>query len=131
MAKAKKQQKKLSRFSKPQMIIATVFILGIAGFGVYKLAFSDAAVTCVHNTYRRGSPGPNNCVRAIQSAVGASNDGKFGPQTESRVRSFQGAVRIRVDGIVGPQTWRSLCVHRKYNNYFWGLAGCTSIGIRR
>ncbi len=41
MAKAKLSA--FSRFSKKQIIIALVFILGFGGFGVYKLAFSGAA----------------------------------------------------------------------------------------
>ena len=45
MAKSKKNTKLtfLSKFSKQQIIIALVFILGFGGFGVYKLAFSSAA----------------------------------------------------------------------------------------
>lgn len=37
-----------------------------------------------------------------------TEDGIFGPMTESRVKYFQGRAKITVDGIVGPQTWHAL-----------------------
>lgn len=45
MAKSKKTKKLglLSRFSKQQLIITSVFVLGFGGLGVWKLAFSSAA----------------------------------------------------------------------------------------
>jgi hypothetical protein len=42
MAKSKSVSA-FSRFSKQQLIVAAIFILGFGGFGVYKLAFSSAA----------------------------------------------------------------------------------------
>lgn len=45
MAKSKKKTKlsAFSRFSKKQLIIAGIFILGFGGFGIWKVAFSSAA----------------------------------------------------------------------------------------
>jgi peptidoglycan hydrolase-like protein with peptidoglycan-binding domain len=37
-----------------------------------------------------------------------SNDGMFGPQTESAVLAFQDMMGLAVDGVVGPQTWNAL-----------------------
>lgn len=126
MAKAKtstkKQPKKLSRFnfSKSQMIVAAVFILGFGVFGVYKLAFSGAYTpavnsNCKSKVLQRGSQG--KCVAAAQTMLalqGFGNkygaDGKFGPNTKRNVVSFQNANGLgRGDGKIGPKTWSKLC----------------------
>lgn len=48
-------------------------------------------------------------VKWIQRRVGASDDGEFGPLTESAVKTFQDAHHLLDDGIVGPQTFAALC----------------------
>jgi hypothetical protein len=50
----------------------------------------------------RGDRGP--AVKSVQSALGITADGVFGPQTERAVRRFQRRQGLVVDGIVGPQT---------------------------
>lgn len=62
----------------------------------------------VRPVLRRGSVG--DIVRIVQAVVGATIDGRFGPQTERRVRAYQARHRLTVDGIVGPQTWRAIDV---------------------
>jgi hypothetical protein len=57
-------------------------------------------------TLRRGARGP--LVEEIQSAVGVSVDGKFGPNTEAAVRQFQRDNGLTPDGIVGPRTWAAI-----------------------
>lgn len=51
---------------------------------------------------KKGSSGAD--VRAVQAAVGAREDGKFGRFTESAVRRFQRQHGLVVDGKVGHQT---------------------------
>jgi cell wall-associated NlpC family hydrolase len=51
---------------------------------------------------RQGSSGPE--VSRIQSALGISADGVFGPATKAAVISYQSRNGLLVDGIVGPQT---------------------------
>lgn len=53
-----------------------------------------------------GSTG--KAVQAIQTALGTTADGKFGPVTDRLVRNFQTANRLTADGIVGPKTWAVL-----------------------
>lgn len=55
---------------------------------------------------RQGSTGQN--VRGVQSRVGASVDGSFGPNTKQHVVDYQKSRRLTADGIVGPATWANL-----------------------
>ena len=55
---------------------------------------------------RRGSTG--SAVRYVQSALGITADGQFGPVTDRAVRAFQKANGLLVDGIVGPITYGKL-----------------------
>lgn len=53
---------------------------------------------------KRGARGGD--VEAIQRAVGASVDGKFGPGTEGKVKAYQKRFSFLVnDGVVGYNTW--------------------------
>jgi hypothetical protein len=53
-----------------------------------------------------GSKG--NQVRTLQKLLGISNDGSFGPATESAVKAYQKAQGLSVDGSVGTKTWTKL-----------------------
>ncbi len=55
---------------------------------------------------KQGSTG--KAVQAIQTRLGTTPDGKFGPVTDRLVRNFQTANRLTADGIVGPKTWVAL-----------------------
>jgi peptidoglycan hydrolase-like protein with peptidoglycan-binding domain len=44
----------------------------------------------------------------VQTAVGASADGDFGPATATAVRRWQTSHSITVSGVVYYATWRSL-----------------------
>jgi len=55
-----------------------------------------------HSTVRRGSKGAT--VKAVQTALGISADGIFGPGTEKIVKDWQRRMGLIPDGIVGPAT---------------------------
>jgi hypothetical protein len=53
------------------------------------------------------SPDRNN-IRKIQGRVGTTQDGLYGPNTESGVRSFQSGHGLAVDGDCGVKTWSAM-----------------------
>ncbi|MEA2462053.1 MAG: hypothetical protein QOH90_2230, partial [Actinomycetota bacterium] len=55
---------------------------------------------------RVGSQG--DLVAHVQTKLGVTSDGVFGPQTDAAVRKYQLSARLDVDGIVGPNTWSAL-----------------------
>ena len=57
-------------------------------------------------TLRQGSRGDE--VRALQSRLGITADGIFGPQTAAAVRNFQSQAGLSSDAIVGKSTWAAL-----------------------
>nr|WP_220132981.1 glycoside hydrolase family protein [Citrobacter freundii] len=58
------------------------------------------------STLRRGAKG--DLVKQIQAIIEISDDGIYGPHTESAVRVFQRDHDLVPDGIVGPKTWNVL-----------------------
>ncbi|HEV7364004.1 MAG TPA: peptidoglycan DD-metalloendopeptidase family protein, partial [Solirubrobacteraceae bacterium] len=55
---------------------------------------------------RAGSTGPG--VEALQRALGITDDGIFGPQTEAALRAFQARNGLAVTGVVDAATWSQL-----------------------
>lgn len=50
----------------------------------------------------------NSDVAKVQSLLGITADGDFGPKTLAAVKNFQASKGLVVDGIVGPKTWAAL-----------------------
>lgn len=53
-----------------------------------------------------GSTGES--VKKLQKALGLTEDGSFGPNTEKKVKEFQSSNGLKADGIVGEGTWSKL-----------------------
>jgi peptidoglycan hydrolase-like protein with peptidoglycan-binding domain len=56
-------------------------------------------------TLRRGIENDPDLVKIVQTKIGVTADGDFGPDTEAAIRAFQLANGGVPDGIVGPRTW--------------------------
>jgi hypothetical protein len=65
-----------------------------------------AVDTANRPTLRRGATG--TLVQQIQTKIGVTADGNFGPATEAAVRRFQREKGLVPDGIVGPKTWAAI-----------------------
>lgn len=67
-----------------------------------------APVAADHPLLRKGAHGEP--VRALQTKLGLTADGSFGPATEAAVKAFQAAHNLTADGVVGSKTWSALGV---------------------
>jgi peptidoglycan DL-endopeptidase CwlO len=76
----------------------------VAPFAQQTASAQQTTATAAQTTtlLKKGSRGP--AVSALQSQLGITADGVFGPQTKAAVKSFQARNGLLVDGIVGPQT---------------------------
>jgi hypothetical protein len=74
--------------------------LGVMGF-VDAGDFVDAGA--LPPTIQQGSAGV--AVQQWQQIIGATADGKFGPQTKAMTVAWQRSHGLVADGIVGPKTW--------------------------
>lgn len=87
------------------------------------VAFSNqaAAADCtIVSTLRAGSVGAE--VSCLQTIVGATADGKFGPMTKAAVMAWQAGHGLVADGVVGAMT-RAALMGAPTGNF---PAGCTS-----
>jgi hypothetical protein len=58
------------------------------------------------NTLKQGAKGEE--VKQLQTALGVTPDGNFGPATAAALRAYQSAHGLTPDGIAGPQTWGAI-----------------------
>ena len=95
-----------------------VAVLATFGMVAVQNANADCSIT---STLRVGSVGVQ--VQCLQTIVGASADGKFGPLTKAAVMAWQSGHGLVADGVVGPLTRAALAGAPSSG----GLpAGCTS-----
>ncbi len=84
-------------------------LLAAAALGL-TLACAGGATTAEAATGGAKTVVPGVDVAAVQTALGLTADGVYGPQTRRAVKRFQREHGLAVDGIVGPQTARALGV---------------------
>ncbi|HVR05200.1 MAG TPA: peptidoglycan-binding protein [Solirubrobacteraceae bacterium] len=74
-------------------------------------ATGAAAAAAAHEAHQAAIK--TEAIRRLQSALGISTDGEFGPETEAAVRHFQAAHGLEVDGVPGANTWAALGAHNQ------------------
>jgi len=100
------------------MIVAAVFV----AVGVVSPKSAAASTTCsITSTLRVGSKGAQ--VACLQTAVGVTADGSFGPMTKAAVVKWQASVGLTADGVFGP---KSLAAWMSLSGTSTLPAGCTS-----
>lgn len=80
--------------------------MGVGEWGLG--AITPAPLNAPHKTVSITNPGPHVAdadVALLQTIVGATPDGLFGPNTQAAVKKFQAAHGLAADGIAGPKTW--------------------------
>src|ERR1035437_561129 len=98
------------------MIVVAMF--GVLAFSNAKTASADCTITA---TLRVGSKGVE--VQCLQTKVGATADGSFGPLTKASVMAYQSNHGLSADGVVGPLSRAVLNVGGAISGNF--PAGCT------
>jgi Transglycosylase-like domain/Putative peptidoglycan binding domain len=89
-------------------LLASVLV-ALALAGTTELAAADrtgGASAASEVVVQRGDYG--KAVELVQTALGLTADGVFGPQTERAVKRFQKSKGLVADGVVGPQTRSAL-----------------------
>src|SRR3989339_1541758 len=104
-----------SKFLLGVMVVA-IMVVGFAAVSVNS-ASADCTIT---TTLRAGSVGAE--VSCLQTIIGATADGKFGPMTKAAVMAWQAGHGLVADGVVGAMS-RAALMGAPTGNF---PAGCTS-----
>ena len=91
----------MSKLLKSKFLLGAV-IVAVMAVGAVAFATPVAAACTITSTLRVGSTGDQ--VACLQSIVGATADGKFGPLTKASVMAWQSGHGLVADGVVGPLT---------------------------
>ncbi len=103
------------------IIVLAVALL--ATFGMVAVQKASANAHCsITSTLRVGSTGAQ--VACLQTAVGVSADGKFGPRTATAVMAWQSSVGLTADGVFGPRSLSAWMGSGSVSGNF--PAGCNS-----
>jgi len=91
----------MSKLLKSKILFGLV-VVAIMFVGVVAVSSTASADCTITSTLRVGSTGSE--VSCLQSKVGATADGVFGPMTKAAVQAFQTNNGLVADGVVGPIT---------------------------
>ena len=79
------------------------FLIGTFVAAAFMVVASTASADCsITTTLRVGSKGAE--VSCLQTKVGATADGSFGPMTKASVMAYQASHGLSSDGVVGPMS---------------------------
>lgn len=98
------------------------FLIGTFVALAFMLVASSASADCsITTTLKVGSKGAE--VSCLQTKVGATSDGSFGPMTKASVMAYQASHGLSADGVVGPLSRAVLNGSPAAGNF---SAGCSS-----
>ena len=80
-------------------VLVVVAMFAVVGFSSPSKAAADCSITV---TLRVGSTGEQ--VKCLQTVVGATADGNFGPLTKASVMAWQSGHGLVADGVFGPKS---------------------------
>ena len=83
-------------------IKSKAFKLVIGTLAVVAFSYASAAMDFGTTTLRVGSKG--EAVKAVQTCVGATADGSFGPMTKAKVMAWQASMGLTADGVFGAKS---------------------------
>ncbi|TSC78084.1 MAG: cell wall surface anchor family protein [Parcubacteria group bacterium Gr01-1014_24] len=83
-------------------MVASALLVGVVLFAFAFATTALAADCTITSTLRVGSKGEQ--VKCLQTAVGATADGKFGPKTKAAVMAWQSDAGLAADGVFGPKS---------------------------
>jgi len=107
-----------SKFLLGVMVVAAMFV----AVGVVAPSSAAAASCSITTTLRVGSKGAQ--VQCLQSALGLTADGSFGPKTKAAVVAFQKSAGLTADGVFGPKSRAAWMAGSTVGMTY--PAGCTS-----
>jgi len=99
-----------------KFLIGTFVLVAFAGMATVASAYDFGS-----STLRVGSKGA--AVMAVQTVVGASVDGSYGPMTAAAVKAWQASNGLAADGVFGPMSMAKANAGAVVGTY---PAGCTS-----
>jgi hypothetical protein len=113
----------MSKLFKSKFLLGVMVVAVLVAGGVALNANSASAdcATTITMTLRVGSSGVQ--VQCVQTIVGATADGAFGPLTKAAVMAWQAGHGLVADGVVGPMTRAAMMGAPMSGAY---PAGCTS-----
>ena len=96
-----KLEKFMSNLLKSKFLLGVMVVATLATAFAFAMFATTALADCsITSTLRVGSRGEE--VKCLQTIVGATADGKFGPMTKAAVMALQSGKGLVADGGVGP-----------------------------
>ncbi|MFA5791917.1 MAG: peptidoglycan-binding domain-containing protein [Candidatus Paceibacterota bacterium] len=113
----------MSNLLKSKFLLSVVFVavmfVGAVALNATPAAAADCSIT---STLRVGSKGVQ--VQCLQTALGITADGSFGPKTKAAVVAFQANSGLVADGIFGPKSRAVWMANTGVSSF--APAGCTA-----
>jgi peptidoglycan hydrolase-like protein with peptidoglycan-binding domain len=109
-----------SKFLLGVMMVAVMFV-GVVALNATPAAAANCSIT---TTLKLGSKGAD--VKCLQTALGLTADGSFGPKTKAAVVAFQKNAGLTADGVFGAKSRAQWMANNGVSAVSYVPPGCTS-----